>query len=235
MPELTPEQIDELRSFDSPTICNAIERFNVRPRTEGYAGPHIRCVIPYSRPMVGYACTVKISAIEPPTDEQKELVFAFYESLTKTAAPSIAVVQDVDEMPIGSFWGEVNATVCKSLGCVGTITDGGVRDIDEVRNVGFGYHARHVLVSHAYIHVVEQNVPVEIDGLTVRPGDLLHADQHGVVLIPKEVATRLADACRKAQYAEEPLINGCRERGLQNVTVQDIRNWRKLMDQRRTE
>ncbi len=235
MAVLTAEQIEELRGFDTPTISNAIERFNVRPRTEGFAGPHVRSVIDYARPMVGYACTVRVSALEPPSQEQLDLVFAFYGRLEATPSPSIAVVQDMDDASIGSFWGEVNASVCKSLGCIGTITDGGVRDIDEVAELGFGYHARHVLVSHAYVHVVEHDIPVEIDGLAVNPGDLLHADKHGIVLIPAEVAPQLAEACRKTQYAEEPVVRGCRERSYQNVSLEDIRRWRNEMQKRRSE
>lgn len=235
MPVLTREQIEELRNFDTPTVSNAIERFKIRPRTEGFAGPAIRCLLPCKKPVVGYACTVKISAINPPTAQQMAYVYEFYSKLKETQTPSIAVVQDLDPSPIGSFWGEVNASVTKSLGCVGTVTNGGVRDLDEVMELDFGYFARCVLVSHAYVHIEEYDTPVTIDGLTVIPGDLLHADKHGVLLIPDEIASEVAEACRKTQYAEQPVIDACRKHAYKNVEIDDIRRWRQLMEERRKE
>lgn len=231
---LSAEALDELRNFDTPTICNAIERFNIRSFTEGFMGPEIRCILPCDRPIVGYAATAKISALRPPTDEQKEMAMKYYESVQKAPAPTIVVIEDIDPQPVGSFWGEVQGSIHKALGCVGVVTNGGVRDLDEVERLGFRYFASCILVSHAYVHLEAYDCPVRVGGLTVRPGDLLHADKHGVALIPQEIAPVLAEACRKAQWAEEPVIEGCRKGFESGISLADLKEWRQEMARRRT-
>lgn len=231
---LSAEQLEELRNFDTPTISNAIERFNIRPLTEGFMGPEIKCILPYERPIVGYACTARISAMRPPTDAQKEMALAYYAKVKDTPRPAITVIEDMDPRPIGSFWGEVQGSIHKALGCAGVVTNGGVRDLDEVQKLQFGYFASCVLVSHAYVHLEAYDCPVSVGGLTVRPGDLLHADKHGVIVIPHEIAPMLADACRKAQWAEEPVIHGCRERFATGVSIEELKAWRQEMAGRRT-
>ena len=234
MPILTKEQLEELQEFDSPTVSNAIESFDIRLRTEGFMGPEIKCIIPYAKPMVGYACTAKMSALKPPTPEQQELVYEYYAAVKNTPSPTITVIQDLDPSPIGSLWGEVHASIHKALGCVGTLTNGGVRDLDEVKALHFGYFASCILVSHAYDHIEEYNCPVTIGGLMVHPGDLLHADQHGVVLIPHEIAPELANACRRARYAEEPVIRNCQRKFDEGMTLEELRQWREEMQRRRS-
>jgi 4-hydroxy-4-methyl-2-oxoglutarate aldolase len=229
MKPLSKEQIEELKSFDTPTVSNAIERFNIRSRVLGHMGPKIKSIFPEKPPMVGYACTAKVSAAQAPTDEQKELIYRYYKSILDCEGPPIAVIQDVDESPIGSFWGEVQANTHKALGCRGVVTNGGVRDLDEVKELGFNYFASCVLVSHGYIHVEQVGVPVHFGGLTVRPGDLLHADKHGVLLIPEEIAGKLADACRLAQEAEIPVLDGCRNTEDGKLTIDQLRKWRTEM------
>ena len=230
---LTAEQLEELRGFDTPTVSNAIERFAVRPYTEGFTSPLIKCILPCDKPLVGYACTAKISAMRPPTPEQQGLLVSYYAKVKETPFPTLAVIEDIDPAPIGSFWGEVQSSIHKALGCIGVITSGGVRDLDEADKLGFKYFAGCILVSHAYVHVEDCDCPVNIGGLTVRPGDLLHADKHGVVLIPGEIASELADACRKVQWSEEPVIQGCRERFETGASVEEINIWRQEMLQRR--
>lgn len=227
---LDKAQIEELRSFDTPTVCNAVERFNLRSRIAGFMSPKIRSIFPDRKPVVGYACTAKVSAAQAPTDAQKKLLFEYYQMVKETPEPRIAVIQDVDEQPIGSFWGEVQATIHKALGCMSVITNGGVRDLDEVNALGFTYFASEVLVSHGYIHVEAVNVPVHFAGVTVYPGDLLHADKHGVLLIPGEIAHELADACRAAADAELPMLNGCRSVPDGEVTIEQLKTWRSQMD-----
>ena len=227
---LTPSQVEELKQFDTPTVCNAVERFGLRRRTEGYMNPSIKSVFPDRPPLVGYACTAKISATQPLTAAQKELLFSYYQRIKDSPDPTIAVIQDVDESPVGSFWGEVQATVHQALGCIGTITNGGVRDLDEVKKLGFTYFSSCVLVSHGYIHVESEGVPVTFGGVTVDPGDLLHADKHGVLVIPNEIAHELAEACRLTQDAELPMLNGCRSAAEGEVTVEQLKDWRKEME-----
>ncbi len=185
MTKLSTAQLEELRQFDSPTVSNAIQRFGLRPKAEGFMRSEIRAVLKPERPFVGYAVTAKIRASTLPTDEQKELSFAYYEHVRSAEGPTIAVIEDLDADPVGSFWGEVQVTTHLALGCIGTITSGGVRDLDEVAALGFGYLARCVLVSHANVHIEAAACPVTVGGLVVRPGDLLFADQHGALLIPR--------------------------------------------------
>ncbi|MCZ6707873.1 MAG: RraA family protein, partial [Chloroflexi bacterium] len=115
--------------------------------------------------------------------------------------------QDLDQPPIGSFWGEVNGNIHHALGAVGLITDGGVRDLDEVRELGFQFLAKELLVSHAYVHLVEIGEPVTVGGVTIHPGDLLHADQHGALKIPHEIAPEVAEAAQRVEDRERVIIN----------------------------
>jgi regulator of RNase E activity RraA len=121
----------------------------------------------------------------------------------------MVVMQDIDAKPIGSFWGEVNGNIHKALGCLGVITNGGVRDMNEVRAMGFQYLANTVLVSHAYVHLVEIDVPVTVGGLVVNPGDIIHADQHGAQVIPYEIAAQIPEAVAKIAASERKIIDVC--------------------------
>lgn len=226
---LNKEQLDELTQFDTPTVCNALEKFNLGSKIEGFTSPVIRSIFPDRKPMVGYACTAKISASKPGTKENEEILYRYYQSIKDCPGRPISVIQDLDEACVGSFWGEVQTTVHKALGCMGVITDGGVRDLDEAYALGFSYFASCVLVSHGYIHMEETNTPVVVAGLTVRPGDLLHADKHGAVLIPHEVAHLVADACRQMQNAEMPVLNGCRATVDGTLDIEKLKIWRKEM------
>lgn len=238
MEPLTAAQLEALRKFDTPTICNAIEGFGVRARTEGFTRPGLclRAAME-EKPMVGYACTGVISARHPARPEHSAVMERYYEQYEGCALPQVAVIQDLDETPVGSFWGDVQATVHRALGCIGTVTNGGVRDIEEVRKVGFYLLSKEVLISHAYIHMVEAGGTVEICGMTVSPGDLIHADAHGAIVIPRELAPCLAEACVRAMSAEDALLLPCREalREGRRVTAREIMAWREEMTARRAE
>ena len=211
---INTELLAALAQFSTPTISNAIEVFGVRPRNEGYMGPEIRPLTPLSKPVVGLACTGKFRAAQPPSLGEQAPHSAYWDWLTTQPEPRIVVLQDLDDPPaVGSFWGEVQATIHKALGCVGTITNGGVRDIPEVSKMGFAFFAAAAIVSHAYVHLVEYGQPVEVGGLTVASGDLLHADEHGVVHIPKEIAPLLPKAARAYEDVEQTFIGQVREAG----------------------
>jgi regulator of RNase E activity RraA len=229
MKYLAEAQLEELRQFDTPTVCNAIEKFKLRSKTEGYTSPAIKAIYPDRKPIVGYACTAKVSARYPGTKENEETLYAYYQSILDCPSTPISVIQDIDEEPIGSFWGEVQTTVHKALGCMGVITNGGVRDLDEAYALGFTYLASCILVSHAYIHMEATGTPVQIGGLLVHPGDLIHADKHGAVLIPNEVADQVADACRQMQEAELPVLNECKATEDGTLDLADLRLWRAEM------
>jgi regulator of RNase E activity RraA len=231
---LTAPQIEALKQFDTPTVSNAIEFFGVRPRTEGFMRPSIRKIFANDKRVVGYAVTAQFSARKPPTEEQKSLGAAYYARIRAAAKPTLTVLQDLDPEPTGSFWGEVQATVHRSLGCVGVVTNGGVRDLDEVKDLDFEYFASCLLVSHAYVHLEAVECPVEVGGLTIRPGDLLHADKHGVAVIPPEAAPLLAEACRAAQHAELPVLENCRKHfAAGDADPVRLEEWRSEMNSRR--
>ena len=226
---LTPSQLDELKKYDSPTICNAIEFFNLRPKTTGFMNTSIRKVFQNSNRTVGYACTARISAMHPPTDAQKPLAEKYYETLHASPKPTMSVIQDIDPSPIGSFWGEVQATTHVALGCAGVVTSGGVRDLDEVEPLGFEYYSSCLLVSHAYVHIVEYNCPVDIGGITINPGELVFADKHGIIVIPDKAVPYLAEACRTAAEAEYPVLKNCRNYFGKLVPMEDLKKWRAEM------
>jgi regulator of RNase E activity RraA len=237
---LTKEQLEELREFDTPTVWNALEGFKLRPNTTGFTWPGLLLRTPNQKPMVGYAATAKVSGIAPPTAEQSDqrsadMLFSFFEDVLRTENPVVAVVQDIDPRPIGSFWGEVQATTFKALGAVGTLTQGGVRDLNEVGPLGFYFFSTDIMVARAESHLVEHNGEVEICGMTVKPGDLIHADCHGAIVIPAEAASSLADACRQVTKAELFVLEPCRKAISEGVkpTVEQLRQWRGEMAKNR--
>ncbi len=206
---LSKRQIDYLASWDAPTIANAIERERIRPRDRGFMRPGIRALFPEFGPMIGYAVTATIRASEPRKEGEGYVDrFDYYEFIQSIPAPRIMVIHDQDAPnPIGSFWGEVHGNLHKALGCIGVITDGGVRDLAPVRGLRFHYFAAEVLVSHVHVHLVDFGRPVTIGGHTVKSGDLLFGDEHGVIDIPHSVASKVGDLCYQVYKAERPAID----------------------------
>jgi len=224
---LTPEELEALRRYSSPSIANAIETFNTVPRNEGFMGPEIRGLFPELGPMVGYAVTAMIRADVDPDRGQRVSVQEWWDYVLTLPAPRVLVMQDLDNpQPVGAYWGEVQANLHRALGCVGTISDGGVRDLDEVRRLGFHFFAPRVLVSHAYVHLVRIGLPVRVGGLLVRPGDLLHGDQHGVVRVPEDLARQVPAAAARVEATERELIACCQS---PDFTVDRLKDaWKKL-------
>jgi regulator of RNase E activity RraA len=206
---LTPEQLDALRQFDAPTVANAIETFNIRPRNTGFMLPSIRCMYPDLGVMVGYACTAVIAADHQPPNPPLVDRPEWWRKILQTPAPRVVVMQDSDPQPVGSFWGEVQGNIHKALGCIGLVTNGGVRDLDEAKALGFHFFASEVLVSHAYVHLVAIDVPVSVGGMVVRPGDLIHADKHGAQVIPLEIAPQIPEAVARIAADERRIIETC--------------------------
>src|SRR5210317_1284853 len=168
MPEyLKREELDALLAWPTPAISNAVELFNIRERNEGFMLPQIRCRFSNMKPMIGYAVTGMISAVSPegpcvsPMD--------WWNEIWKYPKPRVVVLHDIDNPVVGSFWGEVNANIHRALACVGTVTDGSVRDLDEVQDLGFHFFSSCVTVSHAYVHMIGFGMPVTVGGLSVKP------------------------------------------------------------------
>lgn len=205
--DLDSAVLEALRGYDSPTLSNAIETFDVRPRDVGFASNDVRCMFPGLGVMVGYAATATIRARGKAAGNPEPL----WNHVQAMPAPRVVVVQDLDEPPAhGALWGEVMANTFTALGCVGAVTDGCVRDLDEARAIGFHFFARGPGVSHAYVRVESVGEPVTVGGLAVGPGDLIHADQHGVLLIPKDIAAELPAAADRVIAAEQKFISWVR-------------------------
>jgi 4-hydroxy-4-methyl-2-oxoglutarate aldolase len=215
--------IDALRKISSPTIANAIETFNVRPRHQGFMSSEIRCLFPELGPLVGYAVTALIRAEAPPLEGHRASTFAWWDCVLSTPAPRVVVVHDLDDpRGQGAQWGEVQANIHRALGCAGVVTDGSVRDLDEVRALGFQFAAAHVSVSHAWVHLVDFGLPVKVGGLWVKPGDLIHADQHGVVAIPPETAEAIPAAVKKIEADERRIIDLCQSKDFSAARLKEL-------------
>jgi 4-hydroxy-4-methyl-2-oxoglutarate aldolase len=199
---VTAEQLELLRGVDSPTIANAIEPFKVRDRAEGYVGGQVRAMFPELGVMLGYALTVTMSnKFGPPPGRAGW--WRMWEELEKITRPSVVVVQDVSGAPTRcAYFGEVMATIAKRLGAIGIVTDGGVRDLDEVRAIGMHYFAPYAVVSHGNFEIVEVGGRIRLDGQEIRTGDLLHGDGNGIVIIPPELVKDLPAEIEKIRSRE---------------------------------
>lgn len=204
---IDPKILELLTKIDTPSICNAIEGFDVRPRTEGFMAPEIRSQLPELPAVAGYAVTAVISAQSPhgPTAARDD----WWDFIMTIPSPRFIVIKDIDNPAFGAYWGENNSNIHKALGCVGVATDGTVRDLDEVRPLGFQMFAPNVAPSHGYVHLVDIGSPVTVGGLTVNPGDLMHGDKHGVTSIPFEIAEQIPDMVKTIADFEALNIELC--------------------------
>jgi len=205
-----PDLMAALRRFTSPTIANAIETFDVRPWGEGFTSSRVVCLFPEFGPLVGYACTAVIRSAEPSSQPRTVNRRLYWEYVRGAAGPKLSVLQDLSDPPGGAYWGELNANIHLTLGSQGIVTNGTVRDLEEVRRTGFHLFASGIHVSHGYAHLEEYNVPVEVFGMKVCPGDLIHADRHGAVVIPAEIAALVPDAAAEVERGEKPILAACR-------------------------
>lgn len=199
---ITDEQMAFLQTVDSPTLANAIEKFNIRDRCEGFIGGRVQCQFPELGYMVGYALTVTVS--NAPGDVAGRTGFwAMFEALDQMPKPSVLVMKDVSGAPHRvAYAGEVMATLAQRLGAVGMVTDGALRDVKEVRALGFHYFMSYPVVSHANFEILEIGIPVEMDGEIIRTGDLLHGDANGIVVVPQSVLPGLPDAVADVRDSE---------------------------------
>ncbi len=204
-----PESIlAELRKYDTPTICNVIELFDYRPRTEGYADARLKACFPKLPPMVGYACTATFRSATPPRAGDVYAGLAKQvELISESLTPAVIVFQDLDEPSVSATFGEVMCSTYKAFGCTGLITSGTGRDLDQVEALEFPCFTTGTIASHGYCQVVDLNIPVRVAGLTIYPGDLLHGDRNGVTTIPIELAEGVALGCPKLAAAEAIVLD----------------------------
>ena len=207
---LNAEQLAALRSISSPTIANAVETFDVRPRGEGYTTVGARCFFPDRGAMLGYACTAMILSAQTAAPNRLVSRTDYWEYTRQAPHPKITVMQDLSEEPLGAYFGEVNSHIHRALGSSGVITNGTVRDIPEIRLIPFQVFARDTSVSHGFAHLEDFNRPVTVFGMRVSPGDLVHADEHGAVIIPHAIAGQVVAAAKAIERAERVMIDLCR-------------------------
>jgi len=211
---LTAAQIQALAALDSSLVSNAIEQFNVRLRNEGFCDSSIRCLTPALPQICGFAVTVKMRTSVPPTvgrsfHDRTDL----WQRVLATPAPRIVAIQDIDARPgFGAIIGEIHANIFRALGCLGCVTNGAMRNLREAEEMGFQMFASGTSASHAFAHVVSFGEPVELGRLLIKPGDLLHADCHGVVNVPLEIAPRIPAMAQTLAKNREEIVRYCRSK-----------------------
>jgi len=215
---ITPDTFEKLAQFDTPTICNVIELFNVRPRDTGYMDHRIRANFPEMPPMVGFAATAAFRSGAPPVGGDAYGSFAdqvtTFEDLP---GPAVMVFQDLDDPAVGATFGEVMCSIYKAFGSTGLITSGGGRDLQQVREIGYPVFTGSTICSHAYCQIMHIGLPVRVGGLGVNQGDLLHGDLNGVTSVPTEIAAELVDVADDFTAAEQIVLDYVQGSGKKTV------------------
>lgn len=199
---LSDSDLEFLLGTDSPTIANAIERFKIRPLTDGFIGGRVQCSFPELGSMVGRALTV---TMRNPGDRaaSRDGYWRLWEHLDAMAGPTVLMIADESGAPQRvAYAGEIMSRLALRLGAVGMVTDGALRDVAEVRALGFHYFMQYPVVSHANFEIATVGEPISLDGQRVHTGDLVHGDANGIVLIPWEILAQLPDAVEKVRTAE---------------------------------
>ena len=219
----TAEDIEALRLIDTPTVCNLLEMVVPERRGYGYTVQHLHCLYPGMKPIVGFAKTATMRAKDPSrwtSEEYMAIRSAYFDYLAEGDGPKISVVQDIDERPgYGAFFGEVFSAVHQALGCHGVVTNGSVRDIDQLAP-GFQVLAGLIAPSHAFVHVAQWQCEVNIEGMVVQDGDLVHADRHGAVVVPQSAVRGVLDSLDLMVRREAVILEAARRPG---ATVDDIK------------
>ena len=219
-----------LKALDTPTLCNALERVAPERTGYGYTTRPLVCVRPELEPIVGYARTATIRAVQPSAREgaaEREARLAYYESIAAGPHPTVTVSEDIDPAPgVGAWWGEVQTHLHRGLGSLGVVTNGSVRDLGELAE-GFQVLAGNVGPSHAFVHPVAWGIPVSVHGMRVCPGDLVHADRHGAVVVPEELAALLPAAAKEIVKGESVLIEASKKPGFEFETLRSLLTGRR--------
>ncbi len=215
MPEgLSHAQLSALARYDTPTVCNAIELFRVRPQTEGYTDRRIAALYPDLEPAVGYAATATFrSALKPDDGRSYGSLDEQIARFSELPGPAFVVFQDLDSPAAAATFGEVMCTSYQRFGAVGLITSGAGRDLLQVKGLKFPVFCDGLICSHGYPAILDLHVPVHVGGLAIRPSELLHGDANGVTSIPHEIASEVADVCEEVVQAENILLDYCRREG----------------------
>ena len=208
MIEISHKTLKQLAQFDTPTIANVIELFDVRPRNAGYMDHRIRANFPKLPPMVGFASTVTFRSDAPPeSGDAYASLERQVEQFAELPGPAVVVFQDLDDPPVAATFGEVMCSVYKAFGSVGLVTSGGGRDLEQVEAIHYPVFSGGTICAHGYCHMLHVGVPVRVGGLTVHQRDLLHGDANGVTNIPTEIAAEVADLAAEFVTAEKIVLD----------------------------
>lgn len=209
---LPASTIQQLAAVDTCSVANAIEQFDVRTRNEGFVSQVAHCMFPEMPPCAGHAVTATFRSSMTPVAGRCYFDRPDWWSYVASAPePRFLVLQDVDRIAgLGALFGEIHANISIALGCCALLTNGAVRDLPGIRAAGLQTFAGSVSVSHAYAHIVDFGHPVEIGGLHIAPGDLLHGDRHGVISIPYDVAAEIPALAAEMLATEKEIIGYCR-------------------------
>ncbi len=228
----TKENFERLRRLSVPTLANALETFCSIPANEGFCDATMVDRYPKMPMLIGYAATCRIETDSPATSVHPGVhEYEFWDYVAGLPGPKIVVCEDIDKPAVGANWGEFYANVYKALGCDGAIVDGAVRDIDGVEKLGFHFFSSEILPSHANGHYIDYGNPVTVAGLTVRPGDLLVADRHGVLYIPDDVPLDvLAGVGETIDQLEGEVFSFCQSKefsleGLKKIDASVVSRW----------
>lgn len=210
---MTPTLLTLLHQVDTPTVCNAIEVVQGKRGFDAFTRGTVLSSAPESGAIVGYARTAKLSAIAPPSEPAeviRERRMAYYRYMANASTPAVAVIEDLDYPAcIGAYWGEINTTVHKGFGIAGVLTNGVMRDLGDLPD-GFPVIAGSIGPSHGFVHLCDIDCPVTVFGMTVNPGDLIHADRHGAVVIPADVVPGLEAGIAKLMQTERIVLDAAR-------------------------
>jgi 4-hydroxy-4-methyl-2-oxoglutarate aldolase len=208
MQETPDSLIEYLKTTDTPTLSNAIEQLKLRPRSEGFAPLQLRCLFPDFGAMCGYAVTAQVETMTEGNPREEKGYVELFEAVEKSPKPAVIAFQEVVAHPdYATHCGEVMATFFTRFGGIGLVTDSAVRDLAEVRALRFHYFARGAVASHANFRIVRVGVPITVMGLVIRPQDILHGDQNGLIQIPKEAAEGLPAAVESVRTRERRLMD----------------------------
>jgi 4-hydroxy-4-methyl-2-oxoglutarate aldolase len=210
--QLAPALLEPYRRLSTCLVASAIETFDLRLRNTGFTDARVRCVFPDLPPVVGYAATARVRSSDPPMEGHSYYFRTeWWNEILRTPPPRVIIVEDLDNPPgRGAFVGEVHASILQALRSVALVTNGSVRDIPGIKATGFQLFAGNIAVSHAFAHVFDFGGTVEVAGLKINPGDLIHADMHGVQTIPFEIAAKVPDKVEEIKKRREYYIGLCR-------------------------
>jgi regulator of RNase E activity RraA len=218
MPDAAPSaaEIAALAAYDTPTICNALEIVAPERRATGFSVRPFTVADPSLGPVVGHVRTARIRAMAPPDgppEAARALRQRYYEHVAEAPGPTVVVIEDMDPIPgFGAFWGEVNSAIHKGLGCLGCITNGSFRDLAELAP-GFQILGGMIGPSHAWVHLVDVGADVTVHGMAASDGDIVHADRHGAVIVPKAAVAELPAAVDLVTRREAPILAAARAEG----------------------